>query len=473
LQETGYPETRQRQATKSDLEGSNMPTRRLRWKRYKAQQKTIQRRRQKNQALTKDTKHRDMMRMYRKARKLAYEIRGPWKKPEKPKKEAKRVYRAYITLEDLVSVHHLEHRVGKREEFQTNLARPHEFRKALIRVFRLKNLRWSLYHVEKDGNRARMPQLYQVIDDEAEYVLVIEEQKRKRPNSPGTSKRQHFERANQKRRRKDFEWYAPPDKSPPKKLQKREEHQEERDPGRFTWIAPDTKPHVEPPRAEGWKPLDLALRPAEIKVRELAEQRMEEWSKDQEEYTERQFQEVQKRKQEHKEPRAKVAVDPGPPAPAEAIRSSVCLTKPRKILGTFLDPDEAETKKYLDGRNEEERQRHERKAERERAEQEKVRRELETNPLPEETENERKSRRDGEWLSVRFQLSGEREDKIKWLRWKIGELQRAPDGIIDEAGIIQIKEEIKKVGRHYDMMMQDQEKEFRKRWEREDKAMKK
>jgi hypothetical protein len=41
-----------------------------------------------------DTKHRDMMRMYRKARKLAYEIRGPWRKPEKPEKEAKRVYRA-------------------------------------------------------------------------------------------------------------------------------------------------------------------------------------------------------------------------------------------------------------------------------------------------------------------------------------------------------------------------------------------
>jgi hypothetical protein len=92
-----------------------------------------------------DTKHRDMMRMYRKARKLAYEIRGPWRKPEKPEKEAKRVYRAYITLEDQAGVHHLEHRIGKREEFQTNLTRPHEFRKALVRVFRLKNLRWSLY----------------------------------------------------------------------------------------------------------------------------------------------------------------------------------------------------------------------------------------------------------------------------------------------------------------------------------------
>jgi hypothetical protein len=117
-----------------------------------------------------------MMRMYRKARKLAYEIRGPWRKPEKPEKEAKRVYREYITLEDLVGVHHLQHRVGRREESQTTLTHPHQFRKSLIRVYRLKNLKWSLYHVEKDGNRARMPELFQVIDDEAEYVLVIEEQ---------------------------------------------------------------------------------------------------------------------------------------------------------------------------------------------------------------------------------------------------------------------------------------------------------
>jgi hypothetical protein len=146
-----------------------------------------------------------------------------------------------------------------------------------------------------------MPQLYQVIDDEAEYVLVIEEQKRRRPNSPGTSKRQHFERANQKHNRKDFEWYAPPDKSPPKNPQKKEEHQEERDPGRFSWTAPDMKPHVELPRIDGRKPLDLTLRPAEIKTRELAEERLDEWSKDQEEYTMQQYMEVRKRILEQRE----------------------------------------------------------------------------------------------------------------------------------------------------------------------------
>jgi hypothetical protein len=156
----------------------------------------------------KDTKHREAMRLYRKARKLAYELREP-RKREKPVKEAKRVYRAYITLEDQVGVHHLKHRVGRREEFQTNLTHPHQFRKALIRVFHLKNLRWSLFHVDREGNRARMPQLMQIIEDDTEYVLVIEEQRRKRPNAPGTSKRRHFERANQKRGRGDFEWHPP------------------------------------------------------------------------------------------------------------------------------------------------------------------------------------------------------------------------------------------------------------------------
>jgi hypothetical protein len=166
-----------------------------------------------------------------------------------------------------------------------------------------------------------MPDLFQVIDDEAEYVLVIEEQKRKRPNSPGTSKRQHFQRANQKRRRKDFEWYAPPQMSsqkidPPSHEEgcSRGRHQAGGDSKRFTWTAPITEPHVEPPRPEGWKPLVLTpqlVQLSEAAERKLADERMKEWSKDQEEYTEREFQRVQKLKQDQKEPREEVAVDPG------------------------------------------------------------------------------------------------------------------------------------------------------------------
>jgi hypothetical protein len=77
--------------------------------------------------------------MIRASRKLAYEIRGPRK--EKAKKPEEKIYRAFITLEDQVGIHHLQHRVGKREEFQTTVQRPHQFRKSLIRIFRLKSLR--------------------------------------------------------------------------------------------------------------------------------------------------------------------------------------------------------------------------------------------------------------------------------------------------------------------------------------------
>jgi hypothetical protein len=44
----------------------------------------------------------------------------------------------------------------------------------------------------------RMPELMQILEDQAEYVIRIEGYKRRRPNSPGSSKRHHFERPNQK-----------------------------------------------------------------------------------------------------------------------------------------------------------------------------------------------------------------------------------------------------------------------------------
>jgi hypothetical protein len=143
-----------------------------------------------------------------------------------------------------------------------------------------------------------MPILLQVIEDEAEYVLVIEEQKRRRPNSPGTSKRQHFQRANQKRRRKDFEWYAPPRVSP-QKDSPRHEGRDIEDSRKFTWTAPATEPHVEPPRPAGWKPLVLTpqlVKLSEEGIRKLADERMKDWSKDQEAYTEKQFREIEVKK---------------------------------------------------------------------------------------------------------------------------------------------------------------------------------
>jgi hypothetical protein len=130
--------------------------------------------------------------MIRAAKKLAYELRGP------RKEKAKRP--------DQVGIRHLQYRVGKREEFQTTLQHPHQFRKSLIRIFRLKNLRWDLLRKDREGRTARMPVLMQILEEEAEYVLRIVQWKRKRPNAPGTSKRKQFERANQKKRKGDFSW---------------------------------------------------------------------------------------------------------------------------------------------------------------------------------------------------------------------------------------------------------------------------
>jgi hypothetical protein len=318
-----------------------------------------------------------------------------------------------------------------------------------------------------------MPELFQVIDDEAEYVLVIEEQKRKRPNSPGTSKRQHFERANQKRRKKDFEWYAPPG-SRTSKIERGGELDKE-DSKRFTWTAP-TEPHVEPPRPEGWKPLVLTPQ----KVRSICDQRLKEWSKDQEEYAEQQFQGVQKRIQEQKQEPRPVGVDSGPSTSAPVVGSSSSLTGPtalqrffaHKERSIFVDPDERETKAYLDARDEEARLRHERKLEQERIQEERVRKELESNPLPEETERERKSRRDEEWLKARFRVAEVWVNKRKLLNRKIQELRNVEDGIIDEFGIQKLMEEFKKAVRSEEAELRNLEQQFRTRWQMEDKVLK-
>jgi hypothetical protein len=240
-------------------------------------------------------KMRDACRLIRALRKVSYELRGP--RPEKRKPE-KRVYQAFITLEDQVGFKHLQHRIGQREELQTTLQHPHQFRKTLIRIYRLKNLIWTLFR-NQDGNLTRMPELMQILEDQAEYVIRIEGFKRRRPNSPGSSKRRHFERANQKRGRQDFNWSPTQDSQKtnprgPVKGCPEDRHQAEGDESRFIWTAPDTEPHVEPPRPEGWKPLVLTPK----LVKQIADQRLSEWSKDQEEYTEKQFQEIERRKEE-------------------------------------------------------------------------------------------------------------------------------------------------------------------------------
>jgi hypothetical protein len=181
-----------------------------------------------------------------------------------------------------------------------------------------------------------MPELMQILEENAEYVLAFEDQKRKRPNAPGTSKRKHFERANQKRGRRDFEWSPPQEKDshkndPPshEARRSRDGHHEEGNSERFTWTGPNPEPHVEPSRPAGWKPLVITpelVQLSEDAERKLADQRMKEWSKDQEEYTERQYQEVQKKRP--------------PPKPVKDEKKDQlerCLDLSRRIRGERSD----------------------------------------------------------------------------------------------------------------------------------------
>jgi hypothetical protein len=250
-----------------------------------------------------------------------------------------------------------------------------------------------------------MPELFQVIEDEAEYVLVIEEQKRRRPNSPGTSKRQHFPRANQKRSRKDFDWHAPTPSTSQKSGSSEEgRHQAEE---RFTRSAAKSEPRIEPPRPEGWKPLvptPQLVQLSEEGIRKLAYERMKEWSKDQEEYTVGQFREIEEKKAALKSPtdtleeieRTEVEKRPALKFPrvtmivektkeekeaalkrAEtsrrlkdeferaSLQARVMMTRSRKELTK-------EDLEYLDAREEEERLRHERSLEIERQNREKA-----------------------------------------------------------------------------------------------------
>jgi hypothetical protein len=66
-------------------------------------------------------KRRDACRLIRALRKVSYELRGS--RPEKRKPE-RRVYKAFITSEDQVGIHHLSHRVGISEELQTTSQHP-------------------------------------------------------------------------------------------------------------------------------------------------------------------------------------------------------------------------------------------------------------------------------------------------------------------------------------------------------------
>jgi hypothetical protein len=102
---------------------------------------------------------------------------------------------------------HLEHRVGRREIYDLEDGPWHKFRKKLIQKFRLKGLRWTLWE-RSGGAWACLPKVPRVTDQD-ELRLEVWGKKDQVPNKPGTSKRKHFDRPNQKRSRKRFMWTPP------------------------------------------------------------------------------------------------------------------------------------------------------------------------------------------------------------------------------------------------------------------------
>jgi hypothetical protein len=87
---------------------------------------------------------------------------------------------------------------------------PWEVRKYLIRVYRLKRLQRVLYRRDlREGRWAVLPKLLKIAEEGDEYQLEITGRKKGRPNAPGTSRRQHFNRPNSRKTKRDFIWNAP------------------------------------------------------------------------------------------------------------------------------------------------------------------------------------------------------------------------------------------------------------------------
>jgi hypothetical protein len=106
-----------------------------------------------------------------------------------------------------VGVKHLEHRVGRREIYDLDEGAWHKSRKKLVQKFRLKGLRWNLWE-QSGGAWACLPKVPSVRDQD-ELRLEVWGKKVRIPNNPGTSKRRHFDRPNQKRSLKSFTWVPP------------------------------------------------------------------------------------------------------------------------------------------------------------------------------------------------------------------------------------------------------------------------
>jgi hypothetical protein len=154
-----------------------------------------------------DNQSRDARRLIRAAKKESYGMIRAEKRARQVKEKPEPKINVYVTLADQVGVKHLEHRVGRREVYEFQNGAWHKFRKKLIQKFRLKGLRWNLW--ERDGVAwVCFPKVPHMADED-ELKLEVYGKKTRTPNSPGSSKRRHFDRPNQRRSKKSFSWVPP------------------------------------------------------------------------------------------------------------------------------------------------------------------------------------------------------------------------------------------------------------------------
>jgi hypothetical protein len=156
---------------------------------------------------------RDAKRMLRATKKIAHDLlrstRDQARSAKKPKPEKKNM-KIYVTMNDRVGLPFLKHWNEERRELHVGIEKgPWEIRKYLIRVYRLKRLRWVLFRRDLQGRWTELPKLLKIAKEGDEFQLEVTGRKRGRPNAPGTSRRQHFERANSRKTKRDFFWNAP------------------------------------------------------------------------------------------------------------------------------------------------------------------------------------------------------------------------------------------------------------------------
>jgi hypothetical protein len=243
---------------------------------------------------------------------------------------------------------------------------------------------------------------------------------------------------------------------------------------------------------------------------------MKEWSKDQEEYTEGQFREIEEKKtalksqaeverkkqaeierqtQQEIQRKRREDEEENSALKLQALkRKEVLRREEAEFESLSREARERDRKKsdeeILNAGDEGERLRHERSLEIERLKEEEVRKEIERNK--EESDQERKSRRVLEWLTKRFQLQAEWKKKFDPLKLqeakmvkelKEVEVKKSGEPMpyhvrmelqqrwVDLSNDLQdLRYDIQSVRAAEERELRDQEREYKERWSREDRV---